>query len=105
MPCLSGQVASPFFGGDFSGLFGCFVFVALPVASLPGGHDLAAYCINLASGSWCFFFPSLVFPCCSKYFSGYLLPLMFIYIMSFFSFALFFLFSSLSFVFSFFQCI
>ena len=71
--------SEPVLGGDFYGLFACFVFVALAVASLSGGHDLAAHCIHLASGTWSFFFPSSVFSCCSKYVSGCLLLLMFIF--------------------------
>ena len=58
--------------------FVLFLFFALPVASPPGGYDVAAYCtiIHLASGSGCFFvFPCLVFPCYSFFFSGYVFHL------------------------------
>ena len=82
----------------------CFIFV-LPVASPPGGHDLAAHCFHVASGSGCFVFLSLVFPCYSKYFRGICLP------QCFFSFFVIFVlfvslpsFHSLSFVLSLFQC-
>ena len=50
----------PFYGGDLCCGFCSFVLICLsaclPVAS-PGGHDFAAYCIRLASGSGYFVFP------------------------------------------------
>ena len=63
----------------------CFIFV-LPVASPPGGHDLAAYCYHVASGSGFFVFPSLVFPCYSNYFRGIRSPQRFFLFFSFLSF-------------------
>ena len=72
-------------------LLSSFFYFLLPDASPPDGHDLVTYQSCLISGRGPLFFPSLVFPCYSFYFSEDLLHLPF----PFFSLFLF-LFSNVS---------